>query len=615
MTEERAKAQATEEVARILGATRGEEPCDAVQRHAAASGRWLVDALRSAAPPAPPATLLRLLRKTSQLRLRSALPDDDARPSRLSLNAFLDATDDSHEELDAAAGCRDWQVSSDVRHANSRAAAQRGVDALDAAARKRVGRRQLAGARFNSRRFREDLVPGVKGHVPRAADARGRVHGFVHLLRRTGGACPGLSDLAGCFGGNAPWAYALNDCTNLDLEHIAAFCGLSILLGGAEGDAREHAICACSAFAAAPEAVDALLAWFALTPRIGRTEEPPEGPHPWSDLFLGDDGTPAVPELFDYVLSDTPVPATPAQLTTSMEYCWIMLEGAARGRDAPLRRAATVAASAHLPGFLDRLLEFVFLSFEDPNPPGVAGLAAKVGLSATEAPLLSIGEIAARCLVALCQRVPAAVAPLRAAYARATIKEDGGARVVNAMFVFFRTQYDGRWNLSPVGSRGYVFLSLYRRAALDGPPPPRLRSCMACGRDEACARCNSVYFCGRDCQAAAHGMHKLYCSTDRFVRIRDGDAEEHASQTRVTGSRRSSHAMAKHMPKIAAELGMPWEEILENAKAETMAKMPWRGRQAAAKAIMAKMPGGASESYKSPQNGNVARTRRRDAHA
>lgn len=78
MTEERAKAQATEEVARILGATRGEEPCDAVQRHAAASGRWLVDALRSAAPPAPPATLLRLLRKTSQLRLRSALPDDDA---------------------------------------------------------------------------------------------------------------------------------------------------------------------------------------------------------------------------------------------------------------------------------------------------------------------------------------------------------------------------------------------------------------------------------------------------------------------------------------------------------------------------------------------------------
>lgn len=95
-------------------------------------------------------------------------------------------------------------------------------------------------------------------------------------------------------------------------------------------------------------------------------------------------------------------------------------------------------------------------------------------------------------------------------------------------------------------------------------------------------------------------MHKLYCSTDRFVRIRDGDAEEHASQTRVTGSRRSSHAMAKHMPKIAAELGMPWEEILENAKAETMAKMPWRGRQAAAKAIMAKMPGGASESYKSP---------------
>lgn len=78
MTEERAKAQATEEVARVLGATRGEEPCDVVQRHAAASGRWLVDALRSAAPPAPPATLLRLLRKTSQLRLRSALPDDDA---------------------------------------------------------------------------------------------------------------------------------------------------------------------------------------------------------------------------------------------------------------------------------------------------------------------------------------------------------------------------------------------------------------------------------------------------------------------------------------------------------------------------------------------------------
>ena len=231
-------------------------------------------------------------------------------------------------------------------------------------------------------------------------------------------------------------------------------------------------------------------------------------------------------------------------------------------------------------------------SLQDPNPPGVAGLAAKVGLSATEAPLLSIGEIAARCLVALCQRVPAAVAPLRAAYARATIKEDGDARVVNAMFVFFRTEYDGRWNLSPVGSRGYVFLSLYRRAALDAPPPPRLRSCMACGRDEvpgfrlsACARCNSVYFCGRDCQAAAHGMHKLYCSTDRFVRIRDGDAEEHASQTRVTGSRRSSHAMAKHMPKIAAELGMPWEEIMEKAKAETMAKMPWRGRQAAAEAI------------------------------
>ncbi|KAH8069256.1 hypothetical protein JL721_6075 [Aureococcus anophagefferens] len=252
MTEERAKAQATEEVARILGATRGEEPCDAVQRHAAASGRWLVDALRSAAPRRP----------------------GDAAPTPP-----------------------------------------------------------------------EDV----------AAEAA---------------------------------AYALNDCTNLDLEHIAAFCGLSILLGGAEGDAREHAICACSAFAAAPEAVDALLAWFALTPRIGRTEEPPEGPHPWSDLFLGDDGTPAVPELFDYVLSDTP---------------------------------ATVAASAHLPGFLDRLLEFVFLSFEDPNPPGVAGLAAK---------------------------------------------------------------YDGRWNLSPVGSRGYVFLSLYRRAALDGPPPPRLRSCMACGRDE-----------------------------------------------------------------------------------------------------------------------------------
>jgi hypothetical protein len=92
-------------------------------------------------------------------------------------------------------------------------------------------------------------------------------------------------------------------------------------------------------------------------------------------------------------------------------------------------------------------------------------------------------------------------------------------------------------------------------------------------------------------------MHKLYCSTDRFVRIRDGDDEEHASQTRVTGSRRSSHAIAKHMPKIAAELGMPWEEILEKAKAETIGKMPWR-RQAAAEAIMAKMPGGAS--YKNP---------------
>ena len=86
-------------------------------------------------------------------------------------------------------------------------------------------------------------------------------------------------------------------------------------------------------------------------------------------------------------------------------------------------------------------------------------------------------------------------------------------------------------------------------------------------------------------------MHKLYCSTDRFVRIRDGDAEEHASQTRVTGSRRSSHAMAKHMPKIAAELGLPWEKILEKAKAETMAKMPER-RQAALKEAMAKMPGG-----------------------
>ncbi|KAH8049827.1 hypothetical protein JL720_15500 [Aureococcus anophagefferens] len=498
-----------------------------------------------------------------QLRLRSALPDDDAAVAPLvaaRFRAMLPERKTSQrktlESLDLAGWFAAQQIWLDPR----------GV-VLDKEPALVAPRRQLAGARFNSRRFREDLVPGVKGHVPRAADARGRVHGFVHLLRRTGGA-----------------PNALNDCTNLDLEHIAAFCGLSILLGGAEGDAREHAICACSAFAAAPEAVDALLAWFALTPRIGRTEEPPEGPHPWSDLFLGDDGTPAVPELFDYVLSDTPVPATPAQLTTSMEYCWIMLEG-------PL--AATVAASAHLPGFLDRLLEFVFLSFEDPNPPGVAGLAAKVGLSATEAPLLSIGEIAARCLVALCQRVPAAVAPLRAAYARATIKEDGDARVVNAMFVFFRTQYDGRWNLSPVGSRGYVFLSLYRRAALDGPPPPRLEL------HGACARCNSVYFCGRDCQAAAHGMHKLYCSTDRFVRIRDGDAEEHASQTRVTGSRRSSHAMAKHMPKIAAELGMPWE-ILENAKAETMAKMPWRGRQAAAKAIMAKMPGGASESYKSP---------------
>ena len=78
MTEERAKAQATEEVARVLCATRGEEPCGVVHRHAVASGPWLVDALRSAAPPAPPATLLRLLRKTSQLRLRSALPDDDA---------------------------------------------------------------------------------------------------------------------------------------------------------------------------------------------------------------------------------------------------------------------------------------------------------------------------------------------------------------------------------------------------------------------------------------------------------------------------------------------------------------------------------------------------------
>ena len=98
------------------------------------------------------------------------------------------------------------------------------------------------------------------------------------------------------------------------LPGIAIAFMVSILLGGAEGDAREHAICACSAFAAAPEAVDALLAWFALTPRIGRTEEPPEGPHPWSDLFLGDDGMPAVPELFDYVLSDRPVAATPAQL-------------------------------------------------------------------------------------------------------------------------------------------------------------------------------------------------------------------------------------------------------------------------------------------------------------
>ncbi|KAH8094120.1 hypothetical protein JL720_4110 [Aureococcus anophagefferens] len=429
MTEERAKAQATEEVARILGATRGEEPCDAVQRHAAASGRWLVDALRSAAPPAPPATLLRLLRKTSQLRLRSALPDDDAAVA------------------------------------------------------------PLVAARFRA------MLPERKTSQRKTLESL---------------------DLAGWFAAQQIWLdprRLANDCTNLDLEHIAAFCGLSILLGGAEGDAREHAICACSAFAAAPE-------------------------------------------------------------------------------------AATVAASAHLPGFLDRLLEFVFLSFEDPNPPGVAGLAAKVGLSATEAPLLSIGEIAARCLVALCQRVPAAVAPLRAAYARATIKEDGGVREVNAMFVFFRTQYDGRWNLSPVGSRGYVFLSLYRRAALDGPPPPRLRSCMACGRDEACALLGLLL--RPRLPGGAHGMHKLYCSTDRFVRIRDGDAEEHASQTRVTGSRRSSHAMAKHMPKIAAELGMPWEEILENAKAETMAKMPWRGRQAAAKAIMAKMPGGASESYKSP---------------
>lgn len=217
--------------------------------------------------------------------------------------------------------------------------------------------------------------PGTKGHIDPQACVAAKAKSCVWLLVADGGKCDALGGDASHHTSLSPYlggqGRALEHCFALDLEYIAAFCGLLDIatqsrtawyacdsqrlreMDTVSNPRRVGLAIVMEALVASPDALETLCVWMHETPFISQGELPSH----WEELWR-ECGQTYVSET----KAGTKFVATPPQDDDT--YWWLMRYGplsliSAISDGGTHRVHHALASAPHFPELVDRMLQFV----------------------------------------------------------------------------------------------------------------------------------------------------------------------------------------------------------------------------------------------------------------